>query len=219
VAGETVRGRTVATINTTLTDLIGQAYTLHPRQIVGAPDWSKSDKFDINGQPDIEGTPNTEQRRGMLEKLLADRFKLASHREQRELPVYAIVVAPNGPKLTTSGGDPNGLPSLSFRGLGMLPVTNATVADLARTLQGAVLDRPIVDKTGLAGRWDFTLNWTPDERQFAEMGVRVPPPSGDPNAPPGLFTAIQEQLGLKLDSTKAPVDVIVIDHVEKPSEN
>ena len=214
-----VRGRTVTTLNTTLTDLIGFAYNVHPKQITGAPAWSESDKFDINGQPDLEGAPNTEQLRGMMQKLLAERFKLSFHRDQRELAVYAIVVAPGGPKLTKSGGDPNGLPGLFFRGLGMLPVTNATITDLARTLQGAVLDRPVVDRSGITGRWDFTLNWTPDEGQFAQLGVRVPPPSGDANAPPGLFTAMQEQIGLKLDSTKAQVDVLVVDAVEKPSEN
>jgi uncharacterized protein (TIGR03435 family) len=82
-----------------------------------------------------------------------------------------------------------------------------------------VLDRPVVDRTALTGRFDFNLTWTPDDSQFREMGVRVPAPSNDPNAPPGLFTAIQEQLGLRLESTKAPVDVLVIDRVERPSEN
>jgi uncharacterized protein (TIGR03435 family) len=91
--------------------------------------------------------------------------------------------------------------------------------DFAGLLQSAVLDRPVVDQTGLAGRWDFTLNWTPDESQFVGMGIKVPAPSDKLDAPPGLFTAIQEQLGLKLDSIKAPVDVLVIDHVEKPSAN
>jgi uncharacterized protein (TIGR03435 family) len=81
----------------------------------------------------------------------------------------------------------------------------------------AVLDRPVVDQTGLPGRFDFSLVWTPDESQFGGMGGRVPPPAGD--APPGLFTAIQEQLGLRLESTKSPVEVLVVDRVEKPSEN
>jgi uncharacterized protein (TIGR03435 family) len=106
-----------------------------------------------------------------------------------------------------------------FRGLGVLPASNATMQDFAGLLQSAVLDRPVVDQTGLTGRWDFTLSWTPDESQFVGMGIKVPAPSDKPDAPPGLFTAIQEQLGLKLDSIKAPVDVLVIDHVEKPSAN
>jgi uncharacterized protein (TIGR03435 family) len=86
-------------------------------------------------------------------------------------------------------------------------------------MQTAVLDRPVVDKTGLAGRYDFVLTWTPDETQFASMGVRVPPPPADGSGPPGLFTAFQEQLGLKLESTKAPADVLVIDRLDRPSEN
>ena len=93
------------------------------------------------------------------------------------------------------------------------------MADLAGVMQGAVLDRPVVDQTGITGRYDFTLTWTPDEFQFGGLGMKVPPPSGDAAAPPDLFTAFQQQLGLKLESTKAPADILVIDHVEKPSEN
>jgi uncharacterized protein (TIGR03435 family) len=92
------------------------------------------------------------------------------------------------------------------------------MADFAGTMQSSVLDRPIVDRTGLQGRFDFTLEWTPDESQFRGFGVQVPPPPPDAKLP-GLFTAIQEQLGLRLDSVNAPVEVIVIDSVEKPSEN
>jgi uncharacterized protein (TIGR03435 family) len=93
------------------------------------------------------------------------------------------------------------------------------MADFAGVMQGAVLDRPVVDQTGLTGRWDFTLKWTPDEFQFGGLGVRVPTPTNAADAPPDLFTAVQEQLGLKLDSTKAPAEVFVVDRVEKPSEN
>jgi uncharacterized protein (TIGR03435 family) len=155
----------------------------------------------------------------MIQQLLEDRFKLAFHRDKRELPVYALVVGTGGPKLTRNDANPDGLPSLLFRGLGVLPVVNARLADFANVMQTAVLDRPVVDRTGLQGRYDFTLTWTADETQFRGLGVRVPPPSGDPNAPPGLFTAVQEQLGLRFESTNAPVDVLVIDQAEKPSEN
>ena len=93
------------------------------------------------------------------------------------------------------------------------------MVDFAGLMQTAVLDRPVVDQTGLSGRFDFTLTWTPDESQFGGLGVKVPPPTDDPAAPPGLFTAIQEQVGLKLESTRAPVEVFVVDRVEKPSEN
>ncbi len=167
-----------------------------------------------------------DQYKTMVKKLLADRFKLTFHRDKKELSVYAIVIGKNGPKLTKSEGDPNGPPSLLFRGLGLLPAQNASMADLAGVMQGAVLDKPVVDQTGLKGKFDFTLTWTPDEYQFAALGIRVPPP-GDPSVTIGpggtasldLFTAFQEQLGLKLESTKAPAEVFVIDRVEKPSEN
>src|SRR5262245_8775458 len=215
----TVKGRQVITINTTTNDLITFAYDLHAKQIVGGPPWMESDKYDVNGQPESQGVPSRAQLSQMLRKLLEDRFKFTFHREKRELSVYAITVAPGGPKLTKNDTNPNGLPGLFFKGLGTLPGVNATMGDLAGVMQTAVLDRPVVDKTGLQGRWDFTLRWTPDETQFAGLGVRVPPPSNDPDAPPGLFTAFQEQLGLKLESTKAPVDVLVVDRVEKPSEN
>lgn len=214
-----VRGRQLSTINTSLSDLITFAYGLHARQITGGPAWIESEKYDLTAKPDGEGQPNEKQWKIMVQKLLADRFKLAFHRDKKELSVYAIVVGKTGPKLTKSEGDPNGLPGLFFRGLGVLPARNATMADFAGVMQGAVLDRPVVDQTGLPGRYDFTLTWTPDEFQFGGLGARVPPRTDNAAAPPDLFTAIQEQLGLKLVSTKAPAEVLVVDHVEKPSEN
>jgi len=215
----TIRGRTVVTVNTSAHDLLAFAYQLHARQVVGAPEWVTSDKFDVSVQPTVEGMPNEAQLRALIRQLLTDRFNLTFHRETRELPVYALVVAKDGPKLTASSGDPNGLPSLLFRGLGTLPVTNASMTAFTEVMQSAVLDRPVVDRTGLAGRFDFTLRWTPDESQFGGLGVRVPPPPDDPNAPPTLFTAIQEQLGLRFDATRGPVEVLAIDRIERPSEN
>ena len=215
----TVRGRNVMTVNTTLSDLIVFAYDLHQKQVAGAPDWAESQKFDVTGQPESPGVPSITQLRGMIRLLLTERFKLAFHRDKREMPVYAIIVGPNGHKLTKNDNNPNGLPNLLFRGLGNLPVSNATLAEFAGVMQSAVMDRPVVDKTGLTGRWDFAIRWTPDESQFGGLGVRVPPPTDDPNAPPGIFTAFTDQLGLKLDPSRAPVDVLVIDKVEKPSEN
>jgi uncharacterized protein (TIGR03435 family) len=215
----TVKGRQVLTINTSLADIVTMAYGLHTRQIVGAPSWMESDKYDITGQPEGQGLPNQTQMREMLKALVADRFKLTTHRETRELPAYALVVAPGGPKMTKNENNPNGLPGLLFRGLGVLPVTNATMPDFAGVMQLAVLDRPVVDRTNLQGRYDFTLTWTPDETQFASFGVRIPPPSGAADAPPALFTAVQEQIGLRFESVRAPVEVMVIDRVERPSEN
>jgi uncharacterized protein (TIGR03435 family) len=217
--GFRVQGRRFSTLNTSLDNLITFAYGIQSRQIIGEPAWAQSDKYDLEAQPDGEGQPNDKQWKSMIQKLLADRFKLASHTEKKELSVYALVVAKGGPKITKSQGDPNGLPALFFRGLGVLPAANATMADFAGVMQSAVLDRPVVDQTGLTGRYDFMLKWTPDETQFGSLGMKVPPPSNAPDAPPDLFTAMQEQLGLKFESTKAPVDVLVIDHAEKPSAN
>jgi uncharacterized protein (TIGR03435 family) len=214
----TIKGRQVITINTTTNDLITFAYGIHARQIVGGAPWMESDKFDVTGQPEGDGLPSTNQLREMIQKMLTDRFTLTFHRDKRELPAYAILVGNAGSKMTKNESNPSGLPGLFFKGLGVMVVTNATMADFAGTMQGAVLDRPVVDRTGLSGRFDFTLQWTPDESQFAGMGVRVPPPSPDAQLPT-LFTAMQEQLGLRLDSTRAPVEVFVIDKVERPSEN
>jgi uncharacterized protein (TIGR03435 family) len=216
--GFMVRGRQFSTINTTLNDLITFAYGIHAKQITGGPAWMETEKYDLAAQPNGEGQPNDKHWKGMVQKLLADRFKLAFHRDKKELSVYAITVGKSGPKLTKSEST-SSLPGLFFRGLGNLPAINATMADFAGVMQGAVLDRPVVDQTGITGRWDFTLLWTPDEFQFGGLGVRPPPPTDKAAAPPDLFAAFQEQLGLKLESTKAPAEVFVIDKVAKPTEN
>jgi uncharacterized protein (TIGR03435 family) len=214
------RGGHYMSRNTNVNDLIALAYGLHAKQIVGGPDWFGTDLYDIEGKPDAEGLPNDKQIKTMLQKLLAERFKLTFHHDKRELSVYVISVASGGSKMTTSG--PNGRTNFLFRGLGDLLVTNMTMTDFAIWMQASVMDKPVVDQTGLSERYDFQLNWTPDESQFAQFrgtGRVVPPPTNDPNAPPSLYTAMQEQLGLKMGTAKLPDDVIVIDHVEKPSEN
>jgi uncharacterized protein (TIGR03435 family) len=217
--GFTVRGTRFATFNTTLNDLITFAYGVQSKQVVGEPGWVDSDKFDIDAKPDTPGTPNDRQLKVMVKKLLVERFQLKFHEDKKELSVYALVPGKTAPKLTQAAADAGALPGLFFRGLGQLNVRNATMEDFCGLMQTTVLDRPVVDQTGLTGRWDFTLNWTPDESQFGGLGVKVPPPSDKADAPPPLFTAIQEQMGLKLDPTKAQVKVLVIDKVEKPSDN
>jgi len=215
----TVRGRTFGTLNQTVASMMTFAFGLHPDQIVGGPQWLRTDRFDISAEPEGSGMPNDKQWRAALAKLLADRFSLTFHRDKKELSVYALAVLKTGHKLTKNDTNPSGLPALFFRGLGIFPVQNATMSDFAGTMQAVVLDRPVIDQTGLEGRYDFTLTWTPDETQFGGRGGQAPPPADPANAPPGLFTAIQEELGLKLESTKAPVDVVVIDRLEKPTEN
>jgi uncharacterized protein (TIGR03435 family) len=212
-------GRRMETVNTPLSFLISFAYGMHAKQIIGIPPWADTEKFDITAQPDLEGQPSDKQLKAMVQKMLADRFKLSFHHDTKELSVYVLSVTKTGNKLTKSEADPNGLPGLFFRGLGKLNVRNATMNDFTGLMQNAVLDRPVVDQTGLTGRFDFTLNWTPDDSQFGGMGAKVPPPTDAADAPPNLYTAIQEQIGLKLDATKAPADVLMIDHVEEPSAN
>ena len=208
----------VSTVGTTVNDLIVFAYGVHVRQISGAPAWVESDKFDITGKPEGGGRPNPNQFKTMLQKLLADRFQLAFHRDKKQLTVYALTVGKNGPKLTRSEAA-SPIPNLPFR-LGNLPASNATMEEFAGVMQ-AHLDRPVVDQTGLKGRFDFQLQWTPDETQSDSLrGAGAPPkPPEGAETQPDLFTAIQQQLGLKLESTRAQTDVLVIDKVEKPSEN
>lgn len=220
--GFTQRGRHFITINTNLNDLIALAYGLHAKQIIGAPDWAGNELYDIDGVPDVPGQPNVKQMGMMVQKLLADRFQLKFHHESRELSVYAIRTASGGPKISKTTSGPNDLPAFGFKGLGDLIVRNLGMAEFATWMQSSVMDKPVVDQTGLKDKFDFTLKWTPDDAQFAQFRGAMPPtpPAGDnPNAPPSLYTAVQEQLGLKIEATKAPDDVIVIEHVEKPSAN
>ncbi|HEX4347372.1 MAG TPA: TIGR03435 family protein [Vicinamibacterales bacterium] len=217
--GFRIRPGQFETINTSLSDIMTFVYGLHARQIVNGPAWMETEFYNITGKPDGEGQPSPDQWKEMLKKLLADRFKLKFHTEKRELAVYSLVVARTGPKLTKSQGNPDGPGGLIFQGLGKLPAQNSTMTEFANVMQAAVLDRPVVDNTGITGRWDFTLNWTPDESQFRGLGVNVPAPKDDPSAPPDLFTAIQQQAGLRFESTRAPVDVIVIDTVDHPTSD
>jgi uncharacterized protein (TIGR03435 family) len=214
-------GARLSTVNTTLADLIKFSYGVQDKQILNGPAWLETDKFDLAGQPDIPGSPDDHQLKVMVQKLLADRFGLKFHRDTKELSAYVLSVGKNGPKMKKPDADAGNIPGLWFRELGVLTITNATMVDFCGLMQEAVLDRPVVDHTDLAGRWNFLLKWTPDQSQFGGMGVKVPPPSDTPaaDAPPPLFTAIQEQVGLRLEAGKAQVGVLEIDHVEKPSGN
>jgi uncharacterized protein (TIGR03435 family) len=210
------------TRNTTLKDLIKISYSLHPHQITGGPSWFETDKYDITGKPDTAGVPSIKQLMSMTQKLLTDRFQLKFHREKKELKVYALTIGKLGIKITEDTSNPNGLPGFGGGGPRGLNVRNATMAEFCDFLQANVLDEPVVDQTGLGTkRYNFILKWTPDGSQAPAGAAR---PEGSPaadaaDAPPDIYLAIQQQLGLKVDSTKAPVDVFVIDHVEKPSDN
>ncbi len=216
------RGQDVTTTNVTVNWMIKLAYNVHARQIEGGPAWLDSAKYDTVGRPDTPGQPSRDQMKLMIQKLLADRFQLKFHIEKRELPVYAMVVLKTGAKITVSDADPNAFPGIGFsQGPGALSLVgrNTGLDAVANALQSNVLDKPVVNQTGLAGRYDFTLKFAPDETQVANFGARPPASATDLDAPPDIFSAFQQQLGLKLESTKAAVDVIVIEKVERPSEN
>lgn len=216
------RGHDVITVNSTVNYLIKLAYNVHARQIVGGAPWLDSEKYDVVGRPDTPGQPSRDQMKLMLQKLLVDRFQFRFHIEKRELPVYAMVPGKTGAKITVSTADPNGFPGLGFgTGPGTLSLIgrNTTLDGVANALQSNVLDKPVVNQTGLTGRYDFTLKFTPDPTQLANFGPGAPGASADPDAPPDIFAAFEQQLGLKLQSTRASVDVMVIEKIERPSAN
>ena len=215
----TIRGRHFIMINQPLTQMISFAYGVQSKQLIGLPGWAESDKFDVDAVPNTSGMPNDTQLKGMLQKLLASRFQFKFHQDQKELSVFVLAVANGGPKLGKSQGDANGLPGLFFRQLGHLNVKNANLNDFAQLMQSVVLDRPVLNQTGLTGRFDFQLNWSPDDSQFRGLGAKQPPSNDGSNSLPNLYTALQEQVGLKMDARKAPAPVLVVDGVQKPSAN
>jgi uncharacterized protein (TIGR03435 family) len=218
-------GRNFGTRNASLADLISFAYDVQAKQVVAAPEWIDKDRYDIAAVPEQEGSPNVQQLKIMIRKLLADRFKLTFHHDKRELSAFVLTVGKSGPKLTpTELSGP--LPGMGFvpgKGGLMLVVRNGTMTDFTGLLQTLVLDRPVVDQTGITGRFDFSFTFTPDDSEFnghpPPMPMPMPKQADEADAAPGFFEAIQQQVGLKLDAKKAPVNVLVVDHVEKPSAN
>jgi uncharacterized protein (TIGR03435 family) len=193
-----------------MSDLLKFSYGLQQSQIAKTQDWVNAESYDISAVPDGEGEPSIKQWEWMIQKLMADRFQLKFHFEKQEQAVYVLTVAKTGPKLTRSESDPSVPGGMGFGPPGNFGATNQTMVDIAEALGQGVLNRPVKDQTGLTGRFNLRLTWTPDGLATA---------TENPNGLPDFFTAIQEQLGLKLVSTKAAVDVIVIDHVERPSAN
>ena len=203
----------------TVHDLIKFVYPVQKRQITGGPSWMSTERWDIEVKPDIPGSPNQQQMQEIVQKVLAERFALKVHEEKREMTAYVLTVGKNGPKMTKST-DPFPDPNFILGPGEVVHARGTTMGYFTQLLQVSILDRPVVDRTGLTGRWDFTLKWTPDETQFADGPWGSPKPAADdPNGPPPLFTAIQQQLDLKLEAQKTQVPVVVIDHVERPSPN
>jgi uncharacterized protein (TIGR03435 family) len=235
----TTAGGTLNISNMSLKEMIIFAWRIQPYQVSGGPPWLDSLRFNITAKP--ENKPKQDELQAMLKALLAERFQLATHQETRELPIYALVLARKdgklGPKLTEAkdGGcttpDPSqprtppepGKPPVRYcgsmiMGLRTLTIVSAPVGNIAPML-ARMLGRTVIDKTGLTGKYDINLEWTPDEAQMAMLNPDAPKPPPSDMPGPSIYTALQEQLGLKLESQKGPVDVLVIDRAEKPTEN
>jgi uncharacterized protein (TIGR03435 family) len=210
--------------NVSVSGLISAAYDLNPEMISGGPAWLEKDRYDLTAAAPGELRPSYDDQMRMLRKLLNDRFNLKFHRAQKEFAIYEVTVAKSGSKLKLTSAQPdepsNVTSTLRPAASGgidyvLLPARNITIPQLASVLQRAILDRPVVDNTGLAGRYDFDLEWTPDGSQFGGQLPPGPPDSGKP----GLFTALREQLGLKIEATRGPIETLVIDRIERPSDN
>jgi uncharacterized protein (TIGR03435 family) len=216
-------GDTINITNMSLRMMISFAYDMELHdQINGLPDWADSASYDLvakvaesDGEAFRKLLPR--QRNPLLQPVLEDRFHLKLHYQTKDLPAYALVIANprNGPKLTAVEPSiaANGLPdpgAIHNIGRNQIKAEAAPITILISVLTQQ-LGRPVVDRTGLNGRYDFTLKWTPDLNSAAS--------TADADAGPSLFTAVQEQLGLKLDSTKAPAQVLVVDHAERPTDN
>jgi len=209
--------------NYTVDGLIAAAYDLNPKMISGGPAWAENDRFELIAATPGDLRPTYDDQMRMLRKLLSDRLGLTFHREKKEFSIYELTLAPGGPKFqptTAMPDEPNNVTSTVYPGENgtvehiHLPARNVTMQQVASVLQRAILDRPVVDKTALTGRFDFDLDWAPDESQF---GGTLPPGPSDTGRP-GLFTALQ-QIGLHIQATRGDVDTLVIDHLDRPSDN
>jgi uncharacterized protein (TIGR03435 family) len=195
---------------------------INHEQVIGEPAWANQQGFDIEAKVAAADVPTWrkltfEQRRTMFQSILTERFQLVAHHETRELPIYLLLLAKGGPRLkAVPPADPA---ATAQRNTGMA-ITNGKVTatdtrlSVLVTVLSRILGRTVVDKTGLTSAYDFTLEFAPEE------GSPQPPPEGvSADAAPSIFTALKEQLGLRLEPAKGPVDVVVIDHLEKPTEN
>lgn len=207
----------------TLKMLIMTAYGVAAYQIEGAPSWTGTERWDIEAKTEgFQGLLPRDQFAVLLRGLIEDRFRLKTRRETKKMPIYALLVAKNGPKLKPRPGDASAAKPLMQFGNGSATFTDSSVASLAGQLTLS-LGRPVVDRSGIQGSYDFTLEWTPAPDEGGPQTIGLPPRAEPPRPAvsngPSIFTALQEQLGLRLESRKGPVDILVIDHVERPSEN
>ena len=203
--------------------LIMSAYGVAAYQISGAPNWMGVERWDIEAKTEgAAGRLPPDQFNALLRRLIEDRFQLKSRRQTKKMPVYALVVTRSGFKPKPRPAEsPAPRPQTQF-GYGSAKFQAESVAGLAGTLT-LNLGRPVIDRTGIKGSYDFTLEWTPAPDEGGPQAIGLPP-RAEPSRPadlnaPSIFTALQEQLGLKLESSKGPVEIMVINHVERPSEN
>ena len=207
--------------------LIRTAFQLQEDQIVGGPNWLVTDRFDIEARAPVAPGPPNAQLLAMLRSLLADRFKLTTHRDKRELPVFALERARRDGSLGP-GLRPTSCPEIAVDLSQPQPCANVQTGFGSLTLRGMpfnqftpflspYVNRVVVDRTGLEDRYDIELKWTP-EQPGRNPGVAGEPPAADPNAL-SIFTALQEQLGLRLTATRDTVEVLVIDTLEHPTPN
>lgn len=199
--------------NQTVMSLVSFAYDMHNKQIVNLPEWCKTERFDIDGVPDEPGQPGTAQQQEMLRKLLEERFGLKTHTSEQTMGIYALTVARGGEKMTENTKSPDGLPDQtgdSSASQSAWRMTNNSMDDFARFLQ-YFLERPVVNQTDLKGKYDFLLKWSREQTQ-SDNGSNA-------STLPGLFTAMQEQLGIKVEPTRGPVKVLVVDAIDHPSRS
>jgi uncharacterized protein (TIGR03435 family) len=220
--------------NVPLLVIVREGFDLEDDRIFGGPAWAKTSFFDIEAKVVPEDAPKLknltpEQRFQMVIALLQDRCGLKFHHETRDMPVYDLVVAKGGSKLTPSKPDPpagdsgekRGNHMLMMHGRGHIESTGTDIHGLTRILS-VQFHRTVIDKTGLAGNFDYKLDWTPDDAAPAmakASDASLSDNASTETAGPSLFTALEEQLGLKLESSKGPVDVVVIDQLEQPTAN
>ena len=216
-------------VNVTVLELIRFAYALPDSRILEVPDWLKSSKYDIQAESDnavdeeMRALPYETARlrkQRMVQSLLADRFHLAAHLETRVLPVYALVVSAKGPLFSSVPDGARHSDSTTRSLVTTITITNSSNAtsELAEILTRHA-GRMVIDKTGLHGTYSISLKFAPDDFRvpIRDAGANSPLPASDSG--PSLFTAVREQLGLELKSEKAPIDVLVLDHIESPTEN
>jgi uncharacterized protein (TIGR03435 family) len=193
---------------------------LNAAQIVGLPEWARQDKYDIDAKPETPGEPSLKQFDSEVAKLMTERFGMKYHIESHVMTAYSLNVAKGGIKMKPSPPD-----SGSFPGFGLPPgqlrINNATMKEFSGLLQSDILDHPVVDQTGLGeARYGGTLKYQMDDNQAIKMGMqKAPPPPETGDVPPPLLRALEEQFGLKLESGKVPVNVVVVDSVSKPTPN